>query len=203
MAHCLAEAGFKIDKTSWTGNLYKQLIACGFKPCSKPWKAGDIHLKPGKHVTMSISATQIAHASINEKGTATGGKTGDQTGKEICIRDYYEYSGGWDYHLRYAGTASAALKSVDEIAQEVLAGKWGNYPERKTKLEAAGYNYTTVQARVNALSKSANLKSVSEIAKEVIDGKWGNYPERKAKLEAAGYNYNTVQAEVNKQVKGG
>ena len=33
------------------------------------------------------------------------------------------------------------LKSNNVIAQEVLAGKWGNGDERKRRLEAAGYNY--------------------------------------------------------------
>lgn len=43
------------------------------------------------------------------------------------------------------------LKSVDEVAQEVIAGKWGNNPERKEKLEEAGYNYEEVQGRVNEI----------------------------------------------------
>lgn len=43
-----------------------------------------------------------------------------------------------------------AKKSNEEIADEVMDGKWGNYPERKEKLEAAGYNYSEVQAIVNA-----------------------------------------------------
>ena len=42
-----------------------------------------------------------------------------------------------------------AKKSVDQIADEVIAGKWGNGQERKDKLEAAGYNYNEVQAAVN------------------------------------------------------
>lgn len=44
-----------------------------------------------------------------------------------------------------------AKKSVDEIAREVIQGKWGNGTDRKKRLEAAGYNYTEVQAKVNKL----------------------------------------------------
>jgi len=44
-------------------------------------------------------------------------------------------------------------KSIDELAKEVIAGKWGNGDARKRALEAAGYNYAQVQARVNALLK--------------------------------------------------
>ena len=40
-------------------------------------------------------------------------------------------------------------KTVSQIADEVIAGKWGNGTARKTKLEAAGYDYDAVQAEVN------------------------------------------------------
>ena len=42
-------------------------------------------------------------------------------------------------------------KTVDEIAREVISGKWGNGDERKKKLAVAGYDYAAVQARVNKL----------------------------------------------------
>lgn len=50
-----------------------------------------------------------------------------------------------------AVSSSPAKKSVDEIAREVLAGKWGNGQDRKNRLTAAGYDYNAVQERVNAL----------------------------------------------------
>lgn len=46
-----------------------------------------------------------------------------------------------------------AKKSVDEVAREVIQGKWGNGSERKNRLTAAGYNYNEVQKRVNELLK--------------------------------------------------
>lgn len=42
-------------------------------------------------------------------------------------------------------------KSIDEVAKDVIAGKYGNYPERKERLEAEGYNYAEVQGRVNEM----------------------------------------------------
>ena len=47
--------------------------------------------------------------------------------------------------------ASTGKKSTDTIAKEVIAGKWGNGDDRKKKLEAAGYNYNTIQNRVNEM----------------------------------------------------
>lgn len=42
-------------------------------------------------------------------------------------------------------------KSIDEIAHEVLDGEWGNGQERKDCLTKAGYDYSSVQKRVNEL----------------------------------------------------
>ena len=44
-----------------------------------------------------------------------------------------------------------AKKSVDEVAHEVIQGKWGNGAERKKRLTDAGYDYNEVQKKVNQL----------------------------------------------------
>ena len=97
-------------------------------------------------------------------------------------------------------------KSVDELAQEVIAGLWGNQPERQQRLEAAGYDYYAVQARVNEILAPAPApkpsKSVDDLAREVIRGDWGNGQDRKDRLTAAGYDYSTVQARVNEMLSG-
>ena len=52
-------------------------------------------------------------------------------------------------------------KTLDELAQEVIAGKWGNGQERKDKLTQAGYDYNAVQSRVNELLGSTPSNSNS------------------------------------------
>ena len=47
-------------------------------------------------------------------------------------------------------------KSVDELAKEVISGKWGNGDERKSKLTDAGYSYDEVQKRVNEMLKESS-----------------------------------------------
>lgn len=244
---------------------------------------GDVLLNTVHHTAMYCGNGKEVEASINEKGTAHGGKPGDQTGREFLIRSYRNYP--WTNVLRYTGrnSASAATKNyleigdfgsdvktmqkmlikvgyscgsagadgdfgsdtdsalrkfqkdngltvngqygtnskakltalynkkvgtttsnkkdVTTVAKEVIAGKWGSGDERKKKLTAAGYNYDTVQKKVNELLKTSTKKSVAEVAKEVVSGKWGNGADRKKKLEAAGYNYAEVQKEVNKLLK--
>ena len=49
-------------------------------------------------------------------------------------------------------TGQGTSKSVDELAREVLQGKWGNGAERRQRLEAAGYDYNAVQNKVNQLA---------------------------------------------------
>lgn len=44
-----------------------------------------------------------------------------------------------------------STKTIDELAQEVIAGKWGNGYERKSRLTRAGYDYNAVQKRVDEI----------------------------------------------------
>lgn len=50
-------------------------------------------------------------------------------------------------------TAPTPKKTVDELAREVIRGDWGVGAERKRRLTAAGYDYNTVQQRVEQMLK--------------------------------------------------
>lgn len=94
-------------------------------------------------------------------------------------------------------------KPVDQVANEVLGGSWGNGQERVDRLRAAGYDYEDVQSAVNAKlggGGAAPRKSNEVIASEVLAGAWGNGEDRKRALQAAGYDYDGVQAIVNQKV---
>lgn len=68
-------------------------------------------------------------------------------------------SGNVDMNYQYAevggkvgassGTSTPSKKSNEEIANEVIQGKWGNGQDRKNRLTNAGYNYQAVQSIVN------------------------------------------------------
>ena len=97
-------------------------------------------------------------------------------------------------------TTPSTSKTTEEVAREVITGKWGNGADRKQRLTAAGYNYSTVQAKVNELMGAfvpVPSKSIDELSREVIAGNWGNGEDRKQRLKAAGYDYSAVQAKVN------
>jgi len=91
-------------------------------------------------------------------------------------------------------------RSNDLIANEVIAGAWGDGEVRKSQLSAAGYDPATIQGLVNQKLGSAPAKKSNEtIANEVIGGLWGNGEDRKNNLANAGYDYNAVQAIVNQR----
>ena len=89
---------------------------------------------------------------------------------------------------------TVVTKSIDEIAQEVIDGKWGSGETRKKRLEEAGYDYDAVQKRVNEILEQR--KTLDELALEVIEGKWGSGEERKRRLIEAGHDYEAVQKRV-------
>ena len=104
---------------------------------------------------------------------------------------------------KLAGSSTSSnKKTIDTIANEVIAGQWGNGNDRKTRLGNAGYNYKEVQNKVNEKLgvKTSNKKSNETIANEVIKGLWGNGQDRKNRLTQAGYDYNTIQKIVNQKL---
>ena len=218
---------------------------------------------------------KIAHASIDEHKHISGGQAGDQTGKEVCIRDWYnkpwtclirfkdpakaervaqdmEWAAandniGYDQNQRntllsearkvnfnlskikvkcetdcsglvtvcciYAGIPESELTYKGNCATTRTLKQWLKatgevdvyttpmYTSKPDKLKR-GDILLAEGSHVAVVVRTDELKSLDEVAKEVIDGKWGNGSERRANLMSAGYNYALVQAKVNELLKG-
>lgn len=86
------------------------------------------------------------------------------------------------------------VDKIEDIAKDVIKGKYGNGEERKQKL---GNLYNEVQKRVNEIL--GEKPNIDVLARDVISGKYGNGEERKQKL---GKLYNEVQTRVNEILKG-
>lgn len=132
-------------------------------------------------------------------------------------------NGNVDMDYYYGGADAPAKKpmtpeEIEKVAKEVLDGKYGNGNERRSKLSLAGYDYNTVQSRVNELvaelekAKKAKAETsepvdeepkptpkftTEEMVQKVINGEYGNGDERKQRLEAEGYDYRKIQNAVN------
>ena len=94
---------------------------------------------------------------------------------------------------------SVPTKSVEELAQEVIAGKYGNGEDRKNAL---GDRYAEVQARVNEILAPAPEPSVDilDLVRKTIRGDFGNGEDRR---NALGSNYDEVQRQVNLNFQNG
>lgn len=103
--YCVEFAGIPVSskgKATYTGNMLSAFKKCGFVEVDKnDLKRGDILLNKKHHTAIYIGDGKMAQASINEKGTISGGKAGDQTGREIAVVPYKEPSYKWDVVLRY------------------------------------------------------------------------------------------------------
>ena len=98
-------------------------------------------------------------------------------------------------------TSKPANKTIEQLADEVIAGKHGTGEARK---KALGSNYQAVQNLVNkklgAKPVSKPSKSIEQLAQEVIAGKHGSGEARK---KALGSKYQAVQNRVNQILGGG
>lgn len=76
------------------------------------------------------------------------------TSNPIDKDNFFGDANAWRAYAGASGSAPApapkpAKKSNEQIADEVIAGKWGNGQDRKNRLIAAGYDYQAVQDIVN------------------------------------------------------
>ena len=124
---------------------------------------GDVLLNEAHHVAMYCGNGKEVEASINEKGTAHGGKPGDQTGKEFLIRSYRNYP--WNCVLRYRGNIFSA--SDTEKKQNTVA-----YVARFTKdckcYSAAG----KTQAKMFPVIKKNAVVDVMKYTETVKGKRW-------------------------------
>ena len=128
---------------------------------------GDVLLNEAHHVAMYCGNGKEVEASINEKGTAHGGKPGDQTGKEFLIRSYRNYP--WNCVLRYkeSTSGSATVTSDVEKKQNTVA-----YVARFTK-DCKCYSVAgKTQAKMFPVIKKNAVVDVMKYTETVNGKKW-------------------------------
>ena len=164
------KAGFPVLTkygATYTGNMRQAFIRAGFTDVKKyvninngsGLKRGDILLNEIHHVAVYIGDNKLVQASINEKGRATGGKPGDQTGYEINISQYKNYHhGGWDCVLRY-----------EEKLDDEILDKKGEVKKMTEKEKKYG------EQAIDSLSKNNMLNSPDVHKKNLNDSNWANW----------------------------
>ncbi|MFI3060860.1 peptidoglycan amidohydrolase family protein [Streptococcus suis] len=142
----------------------------------------------GGHTGIFVDSNNIIHCNYARNG--------------ITVDNYLataHASGNMYYYIyRPSGqstvSTSTAGKSIDQLVQETLAGKYGNGDQRKAAL---GPQYQAVMDRINGKTSPVE-KSDEELAREVLAGKHGNGEDRKRSL---GPRYPAVQKKVDELLK--
>lgn len=97
-------------------------------PATKHWKVVALHQFTSRYGGQSLDAD-----TFNGDGSAWDKYAGKSSGSTPTPTP----------------TPTPAKKSDEQIAMEVIAGKWGNGDDRKNRLQKAGYNYDAIQKIVN------------------------------------------------------
>lgn len=89
------------------------------------------------------------------EGNTSGGKVAY---KSYARNDSWVVGYGYPRYSEGSSQATTPVKptehsesDIQAIARRVIQGEFGNYPERKTMIEALGYNYEVVQSVVNGM----------------------------------------------------
>lgn len=136
-----------------THDMLGAFLKCGFQNVTdnidlssgSGLQKGDVLLNTQNHTALVADSNgNIVNASQNENGGTIGGATGDQSGREIRVRSYYNYP--WNYVLRYPGGSSDGYTAnwieceVPNIGKALATKSYMAY-QLYTNKSAAGYSY--------------------------------------------------------------
>ena len=175
--HNMEQAGIRVG--------FKDVVGSVSTGSGKGLRRGDILLNTANHTALYIGDGKVVQARINELGKITGGKPGDQTGREIMVGGYSNYpKGGWDSVLRYAKFANGvgAIPRYNDggfpenglfyANDSELVGKFGNRSavannyQIEDGIEKAAYN-----GFVKAYADTKQTDLMEELIRAVKDGK--------------------------------
>lgn len=160
----------KTNGASFTGNMYAAFLHSGFKDVTsgcdnasaKGMARGDVLIRPYGHTAIYLGNGKIVDAVSDENGKIQGTKKGDQTGKEIATRSYY--NGNWKYVLRYPESSTNVTSNNDETYKDgKIYIKGEGYTTNKDKSYIGKYKTKT---ECNLFSKTnANSKVLVNLPK--------------------------------------
>lgn len=145
-------------------NFIERAKMLGLKISDKPTIGGIMVWQKGKTLSNKDGAghVEVVEKIVNDNCIYTSGS--DYGGKPFYYHQLTNSNGRWGKNTTYTfrgcivnpsikNSVSCETLSIEEIAKEVIQGKWGNGANRKEKLTKAGYDYNKVQAKVNELLK--------------------------------------------------
>lgn len=156
---------------TYTGNMYSVFTKMGFEDVTSSvnlatgngLKRGDILLNHVHHVAMYCGDGKEVEASINEKGGATYGTPGDQTGKEILICNYRNYP--WNVVLRYKESAANTTTTTAQSTTVSSSGDSG-----LLQVGSSGDVVKSLQSKLKRLGYKVKVDGIfsEKIKKKII-----------------------------------
>ena len=182
-------AGISCGGATYTGNMKKCMIQSknfAWRSMNFVAQMGDSYLNETHHTAMCLSADPdvLMEFSINEKGTATGGKAGDQ----LQHGEYDEAYGRGESHLKlyYDYPWDGILQCInDEIAFIVEADGTITEPTSDDGFTAGGEKVEIVKTE----------KTDTDLAVEILFNVHGSGDKRR---KALGGRYDAAQAEAQR-----
>lgn len=124
----------KSNGATYTGDMKKVFLRTGFTDVTNKvnirtgsgLKRGDVLLREFHHTGMYCGNGKEVEAGLNEKGTTTGGKPGDQTGSEFLIRDYRGSYWADGCVLRYSESATTSAPKSTSSGSVLKKGSKGS-----------------------------------------------------------------------------
>ena len=145
--HVLREAGFDTGGATYTGNMRANLTARGwmvvatYPQSAAGLQAGDVLLNDDNHVALYLGGGYLGQASIDERGWASGGQSGDQTDHETNVSPFYVYAhGGWPAVLRYVGGQTTASATPTIAGYNPNGYDVAYVKDVQSRLESLGYS---------------------------------------------------------------
>ena len=135
-----------VDYLNTTRNPYKMCPAYILPHWAEFKKKVQAYMNVGSSTPATSSPKQLyrVRKSWTDAKSQIGAFSSLENAKKACKAGYavFDSNGKQVYPTK---------KSIDEVAREVIQGKWGNGAERKKRLTNAGYDYNEVQKKVNQM----------------------------------------------------
>ena len=145
------------------GQIAEEVNAMIGAPTKKDESAASVTGYPATPFLIRVSEHGVEYHKEPSTNSAVRGKAGKGTYTIVEVQEQWgklKSGAGWVM----LGSVSIATpsapkptnppvvqKSIDELAREVINGKWGNGEDRKRRLATAGYDYIAIQKRVNEI----------------------------------------------------
>ena len=137
--------------SNWDSNCKSVTIETSNSEIGGSWPVSDASLNALIKLVADIAKRNGLGTLVPGQNLTWHSMFADTTCPGDYLRSKIQYIADEANKLNAPAPEPTPSKSVDELAQEVIAGLWGNQPERQQRLEAAGYDYYAVQARVNEI----------------------------------------------------